>query len=385
MTITNAISPRERVLMTLNHEQPDRPPLVIGVSNATSIKMHPYRRLKGLLGINAPDRYLYDWPELGTAELDEDTLQHLGGDVRGLWDAHPADNFIAMKNRPPGTPFFDSWGIGQVEVTPDNWFPAIHPLASATRIEDLEAYPWPDMDDPSRVGGVRERAAALRAEGRYAIMGTPWLLFPLERAIALQGMESFFVNLVENREFALALLEKTTALCKQLMGHFLRELGENVDLIKIGDDLGTQESLLMSPWMYRRLVKPFHEDYITFIKSNTNAKVFFHTDGDVFPLIPDFVEMGVDVLNPIQTSAGKMSNLEELKKYYGRNLTFCGGIDTHIILPFRTPADVRREVHRVRRALEPGGGYMVASVHTILNDVPPENILAMAEASTTIL
>jgi uroporphyrinogen decarboxylase len=164
------------------------------------------------------------------------------------------------------------------------------------------------------------------------------------------------------------------------MGHFLEALGDNVDIIKIGDDLGTQDSLMMSPDMYRQMLKPVHADYVQFIKERTSAKVFFHTDGDVFPLIDDFVEMGIDILNPIQTSAGKMSNLQELKARWGDRLTFCGGIDTQRILPRGTPEEVRAEVRRVIEILGPGGGYMVSSVHTVMNDVPAENILAMVDA-----
>ncbi len=153
-----------------------------------------------------------------------------------------------------------------------------------------------------------------------------------------------------------------------------------MDIIKIGDDLGTQESLLMSPAMYRRVLKPIHADYIRFIRERTAAKVFFHTDGDVFPLIDDLVEMGVDILNPIQTSAGKMSDLEELKARWGDRLTFCGGVDTQRILPTGTPDEVRAEVRRVIEILGPGGGYLTSSVHTVMDDVPAENILAMVDA-----
>ncbi|MCA9971234.1 MAG: hypothetical protein KC425_13505 [Anaerolineales bacterium] len=376
-----SMTSRERVLAALNHEAPDRVPVVIGVSNATGIKMGTYRRLKGLLGIEAPDRYLYDWPELGTAAVDEATLRRLHSDVRPVLDRHPQATYDAYGDRPAGTPFVDSWGIGQIELTPGEWFPGIHPLAEATTQADLDAYDWPDMDDPTRVAHVRAEAARLAAAGEYAIMATPWLLFPLERAFAMQRMDNFMINLASNPDFALALLAKITALCKQLMGHFLRELGDHVDIVKIGDDLGTQQSLLISPKMYRRFVKPFHADYIAFIKERTRAKVLFHTDGDVFPLLDDFVEIGVDVLNPIQTSAGKMANLAELKRRYGKALAFCGGIDTHRVLPYGTPDDVRREVQRVIAALGPGGGYLLAAVHTVMNDVPAENVLAMVDAA----
>lgn len=137
---------------------------------------------------------------------------------------------------------------------------------------------------------------------------------------------------------------------------------------------------MISPEMYRKILKPLHADFIQFIKARTKAKVFFHTDGDVFPLIHDFIEIGVDILNPIQTSAGRMSDLEGLKRRYGKNIVFCGGIDTHRILPHGTPEQVREEVRRVIQILGPGGGYMVASVHTVMDDVPPENVLAMVDA-----
>jgi uroporphyrinogen decarboxylase len=374
------MKPRERVLAAIHHEEPDRVPICIGVSNATSIKMKPYRALKALLGIEAPDNYVYDWPELGTALPDEATMRRLHSDVRGVLDLEPEPIRARNKARPPHTPYIDSWGSGQVELTEDVWFPGVHPLADATTIEAIETYPWPDMNDPTRVAHVRAQAQKLRDEGEYAIVGTPWLLFPFERAHAMQGLDRFMMNMVHHPDFAAALLRKITDVCKVLMGNFLRECGDLIDIIKIGDDLGTQSGLMISPKMYRRFLKPLHAEFIAFIKERTDAKVFFHTDGDVFDLIPDFIEIGVDILNPIQTSAGRMANLEELKRRYGQHIVFCGAIDTHRILPYGTPEEVRQEVRRVINILGPGGGYMVASVHTIMNDVPPENILAMVDA-----
>ena len=374
------MKPRERVLATINHEVPDRVPLCIGVSNATGMKMKPYRELKQLLGIDAPDQYIYDWPELGTAAVDEQTMRRLHSDVRAVLDLEPADVLARNHQRAPHTPWIDSWGSGQVELTDDVWFPGVHPLANATTLEEIERYPWPDMNDPSRVAHVRDQAQRLRDADDYAIVATPWLLFPFERAHAMQGMDKFLINMMMAPDFAQALLRKITDLCKTLMGNFLAECGDLIDIIKIGDDLGTQNSLMISPKMYRQFLKPLHAEFISFIKARTQAKVFFHTDGDVFDLIPDFIEMGIDILNPIQTSAGRMSNLAELKRRFGQNMVFCGAVDTHRVLPYGTPDDVRQELRRVMNVLGPGGGYMVASVHTIMNDVPAENILAMADA-----
>lgn len=375
------LTSRERVQTVLNHEIPDRVPIILGASNATGISTPAYRRLKQLLNVQAEEKFLYDWPELGAAALDEVVLERLHSDVRGVYDREPA--WVREKNRirEPDSPYFNSWGVGSIEGDPGTWFPAIHPLAETHAIEEIERYPWPDMNDPTRVDHVRSEAQRLADENTYAILATPWLAFPLERAFAMQRMDRFMLNLGRYPDFARALLTKIAELCKTLMGHFLREIGDHIDMIKIGDDLGMQNSLLMSPKMYRHIVKPIHADYISFIKSRTKAKLFFHTDGDVFDLIPDFIEMGVDILNPIQTSAGKMSNLEELKNKFGNNIIFCGGIDTHHILPFGTPPEVHAEVKRIIQILGQGGGYMLASVHTILPDVPAENILAMVDAA----
>jgi len=372
---------RERVLAVLNHEIPDRVPIVLGVSNATGIKMAPYKGLKDLLGISAPDGYLYDWPELGSAKIDEDTMRRLHSDVRGVLDRFPKEIYERNSKREPHAPCIDDWGGGQIEIEPGIWFPGYHPLADATTVEELENYQgWPDMDDPSRIAHVAAESKRLAQENEYAIMATPWLIFPFERAFSMQGMDKFLLNMAMYPDFAEALLRKNLSLCKKLMENFLTEIGENIDIIKIGDDLGTQDRLMISPKMYRKLLKPIHAELIQHIKKFTKAKIFFHTDGDVFDLIDDFIEIGVDILNPIQTSAGNMANLEELKVRYGKDLVFCGAVDTQHILPQGTPEEVRQEMKRVINILGRDGGYMVASVHTIMHEVPPQNILAMVDS-----
>lgn len=376
MTMTS----RERVLSAINHEEPDRVPIIIGVSNATSMKMNLYKSIKKDLEIYAEDRYLYDWPELGTADVDEQTLQRLKSDVRGVTDRLPKTTSQKNQSRPPHTPAYDDWGIGHEEIEPGIWFPNIHPLSQINTIREIDSYTWPDMDDPSRLLNVHDHARQLKAENKYAIMGTPWLLFPLERAYSLQGMDQFLTNMALEPDFAQELLKKITDLCKSLMGNFLRETGEYLDIIKIGDDLGMQDRLMISPQMYRKFLKPIHSDYISFIKNNTNAKLFFHSDGDIYDLLDDFVEIGVDILNPIQTHAGRLGNLVNLKKRYGKQLCFCGAIDTQQVLPFGTPRQVQQEVQRVIKQLAPGGGYLLAAVHTITDQVPVENVIAMIEA-----
>lgn len=373
------LTPRERVLTAMAHEEADRVPIVIGVSNATGIKVDPYRRLKELIGVDAPDEYLYDWPELGTAAIDEETMLRLHSDVRGVLDTEPTHIIERNRSRLPHSDYVNSWGSGAKEIRPGEWFPMVEPLADAATIAEVEDYPWPDMADPTRIAHVAKQVKEL-AGGDYAVIATPWLLFPLERAFAMQGMERFLMNMALNPDFAEALLKRIAESCKELMLHFLAALDDNVDIIKIGDDLGTQQSLLMSPEMYRSILKPIHAEFIELIKRQTDAKVMFHSCGDVYPLVGDLVEIGIDILNPIQTSAGQLSDLGRLKSQYGKKLTFCGAIDTHRILPHGTPDDVRAEVDRVIQILGPGGGYLAGAVHTIMSDVPAENILAMVDA-----
>jgi len=375
-----SMTSRQRVQAVLNHQLPDRVPICIGVSNATGIKTKPYQGLKRILGIQAEDRYLYDWPELGTVLPDESVLQRLHNDFRPVLDRFPKAVLAQNQNRPPHTPHMDDWGSGSTEIEPGVWFPGVHPLAQATTIEEIDKYPWPDMEDPYRVARVREEARRLSEQNQYAILATPWLMFPLERAFSLQGMDQFLLNLAMHPDFAQALLRKITDVCLVHLGHFLDECGEYIDIIKIGDDLGTQERLLISPRMYRQMLKPLHAEIIQFIRQRTKAKVFFHSDGDVFDLIDDFIEIGVDILNPVQTSAGKMSDLGELNARFGNRIIFCGAIDTQKVLPFGTPEQVRQEVRRIIHLLGREGGYMLASVHTIMNEVPAENILAMVDA-----
>ena len=382
---------RERVLAALAHEEPDRVPIVIGGTNATGIKMRPYRALAETLGLDpfpestggarGTERYLYDFPELGTALPSEAVLERLGSDVRAVLDRFPEHIVERARARGPHDDFIDDWGTGNKEVAPGHWYPGIHPMADATGIDDIEAYAWPDMDDPTRVAHVRAEVDALVADGRYATLGCPWLLFPLERAQAMRGLDNFLADLAGEPEFAAAMLWKIEGLCKTLMGHFLDAGGDKLDMIKIGDDLGMQENMLISPTTYREILKPIHADLISFIKSKTKAKIFFHSDGDIWDIVPDLVEIGVDILNPIQSGAGRMSDLPALKHQFGDRLTFCGAVDTQRVLPFGTPAEVRAEVKRVIDILAPGGGYMLAAVHTVMNEVPPENILAMVDAA----
>ena len=164
--------------------------------------------------------------------------------------------------------------------------------------------------------------------------------------------------------------------------HALKLVGQNVMIVSEADDLASQNRLLIAPEIYRKLIKPRHARLFSFIKKQAAVpvKIFYHSCGAVSPLLPDLIESGIDILNPVQVSARDM-NTRELKRQFGRDLTFYGGgIDTQRVLPRGTPGEVRDEVRRRIDDLAPGGGFIFAAVHNIQADVPPENILAMREA-----
>ncbi len=198
-----------------------------------------------------------------------------------------------------------------------------------------------------------------------------------EQAQLLRGLERWLLDLAADPEFAHALMRKLTDLMIGGLIPYLAEVGPYIDLITFSDDLGSQRAPLISPKMYRRMVKPYQAELLAAIKAHSRARIFFHSCGDVYPLIGDFVEIGVDVLNPVQVSAGAMADTARLKREFGRRITFCGGIDTQWALPHGSPEDVRAEVRRRIADLAPGGGYILAAVHCIQPDVPPENVLAM--------
>jgi uroporphyrinogen decarboxylase len=181
---------------------------------------------------------------------------------------------------------------------------------------------------------------------------------------------------VLNREFVHALLQRITDLCEATLSRFLDLVGPYIQLIKMGDDLGTQNGPMMSSQTYRDVIKPYHAHLFRLVRERSEAKIILHTCGSVYRLLPDLIDAGVDVLNPVQVSAKDM-NTQRLKAEFGNRLSFMGAIDTQQILPFGTTYDVRREVEQRISDLGRGGGYILAPVHNVQADVPPENLITM--------
>ncbi|NOR82215.1 MAG: hypothetical protein GQ526_01840 [Ardenticatenales bacterium] len=254
-----------------------------------------------------------------------------------------------------------------------------HPLAAASSLDEFRTYPFPDPLDDQRFVTLREQAEAAVARGKAAVLAGP------SAGIAevyswLRGYEQYYIDLALNPEYVACMLDRLVDYKCAFWERALDEVGDLVDVVVEADDLAGQKRLLMAPTTYRRLIKPRHRRLFSFIKEQAPVKLFYHSCGAVRPLIPDLIEAGIDILNPVQISAEGM-DLGELKQKYGQDLVFWGGgVDTQRILNTGTPKAVKESVRRNIEALVPGGGFVFAAVHDIQSDVPPENIVAMWEA-----
>lgn len=366
-------TPRERVRLALDRKEPDRVPLDLGSTGNTGITAVAYRRLLSYLGIEAE---VVVWDRMQQLAVpDERVLLRLGIDTRGLWAGPPDDR---RERELEGDSYEDEWGVVRSRPPGGYYYDLVRsPLAGDVTASDLRSFPWPDPEDPGRVRGLRERAQAIRERTPYALVvhGAPGFI---TRAQYLRGFEDWFTDLVADPDLAGAVLDRTLEFQMALTRSILREVGDYVDVMMFGDDLGVQGGPMVSPAVYRRLIKPRQAKLFDLFHSLTDAKLLYHTCGSVYDLIDDLIEIGIDVLNPVQVAAAKMDSAG-LKARFGDRLAFWGGVDTQHVMPRGTPDEVRAEVRRRIRDLAPGGGYVVDTVHNIQADVPAENICALYE------
>jgi uroporphyrinogen decarboxylase len=368
-----SMTPRQRVLAALDHQQPDRVPIDVGGSSATTLIGEAYERLKAHLGIAEETRYMKR--KSRSVILSEAIARRLYADTRPLIPGSPdgvQDIFF------PGGSFQDEWGVIWSRPEGGHYNPTGNPLREAT-LADLDYFPWPDPLNPGRVRGLREQARRLHEETDYAIVLSLPVGF-VHQSQYLRGFENYLMDLIINVEFVEALMDRALDFWCKLANAVLNEIGPYVDVVMFGDDVAFHDRPMVDPKRYRQMIKPRHARMIECIKAKTKAQVLYHCCGAVKSLIPDFIEIGVDALNPIQVSSVGMDTVE-LKASFGDQVCFWGGIDTGRVLPAGSPDDVRAEVQRRIEDMAPGGGYVLASVHNIQEDVPPENILAMADAA----
>jgi uroporphyrinogen decarboxylase len=373
---------RERLLAALNHQQPDRVPIDLG-GNQTGIHKFAYRALVDHLGIVDELTIMDQVQQL--ARPCETLLQRLHVDTRYI-AAGAAEGFDGQirtgdRNGRTWYDLTDEFGVTWSMPSDQPLYMDIsyHPLADATT-KDIRHYPFPKGDDPSRFKGLRERALHLRENTPYAVVsGISGVVY--ETCWYLRGLENWFMDMVSQPEFCAALLDQTLKFWMDWFRLFLDEVGDLVDVIMIGDDLAGQTGPLFRPAFYREVVKPRQKKLVQYIRSRTKAKIWYHTCGACMEYIPDLIDNGIDILNPVQISATGMAP-GDLKARFGQQLTFWGGaIDAQHVLPSATPGEVREHVRHNLEAFMPGGGYVFNNVHNIQAGVPPENILALYDAA----
>jgi uroporphyrinogen decarboxylase len=371
---------RERVLAALNHREPDRVPVDLGSTWVSTMALSTHEALKEHLGLDGGETETA-MLVLQTARVDERILRYFDTDVRPVYPGEPVGFKPVFQDLGSYHYFEDEWGIGWRMPRSGGYYydMAHHPLHDA-KMEQIREYVGPDVRDPGRVEGLRVRVETLREETDYAIfpeIGGPGMF---EGAWFLRGMEQFMVDMLADRPVAEALLDKVLEVMQGFYDAYLDEIGDLIDIVPTGDDLGGQGGPLLDPQLYRSLIKPRQKELIQGIKAKTNAKVFFHICGDFTPFIDDLIEVGVDIVNPIQVTALNMSTAE-LKSRWGDRIVFWGGgCDTQRVLPFGTEEEVRTEVRTRIHDLAPGGGFVFTQVHDIQAHTPPKNIVAMIDA-----
>lgn len=404
---------RERILAAIEHRQPDRVPVDLGATPSSGISAIAYGNLKRHLGLPGPAPRIYDVVQQ-LAEPETLVLDRFGVDVldvgRGFntdpdrW--HPvtladgqtgwypawfrpepqADgSFVArlgdgtaIARMPAGGTFFDQTCFPYLDGYPGD-FRGLDAAMGKVLWAALAHSPWDQAGQPGFWGALRERALALReASDRALMMVVGCNLF--EWGTFLRRIDEFCMDLRLEPARVEALLE---ALMERHLGTLERvcqAVGDVVDIIRFGDDLGTNQGPFMAPATYRALFKPRHARLCAYVKQHSRMKTFLHSCGAIRSLLPDLIEAGFEVINPVQTSCRGMEP-EGLKRDFGRDICFWGGgCDTRSVLNQATPAEVREHVRRRLEIFMPGGGFVFNTVHNILPEVPPQNIIAMFEA-----
>lgn len=362
------MTPRERVLTALEHREPDRVPIDIGACGPTGVHVEAYRSWLAHVG---RDESIRLWDVVGQlAEPSEESLDLLGADVRGV-RAGPRGGPHVLDART----LRDAWGITWHRPETATCYNILtYPLRDAPR-RDLDRYPWPEGVDPVRLAGLADRARQLHEEGQCAVLGEI-SGHVLERGQMLRGFDTFLVDLLEDQAYAEELMDRIVSVELSVIEPFLDAVGPCLDVFALKDDLGTQTGPVVSPALFRRLIKPRLAKLIEAVKARTKARIWFHSCGSAYYAIRDLLDIGVEILNPVQVRARHMDPAR-LKREFGKNLSFWGGIDTQGVLPFGGVEDVEAEVRLRLSQLAPGGGYVFASCHNIEADVPGANVEAM--------
>lgn len=393
------MTPRQRVQCALGHQTPDRLPIDLGGTRQSGIAASAYHRLKGHLGLDSPTR-VFDLYQM-LAEVERPVMERFGADVVGLYRPDVAFGIRNAAWRPwrlfDGTPV-EVPGEFAPRTEPDGSLllsRGDEPVALMPRdgfyFDRLEKYPGaahvelatfePRLLTPQECRHYQAQSRALFEQTDFAIvapLGPPYELF---YGLGTGDFESWMITLASEPDYVHGLYEKLVDAWLVNLQRLADAVEDRIQVLQFCDDFGTQESLFLSVAMFRRLVMPHYRRGLEWIHRHTSWQVLLHSDGAIAPLIPSLIEMGVDILNPVQTSAAGMDPVQ-LKRQFGEQLVFWGGsLDCQRTLPFGTPEQVAAEVRRHVEIFAPGGGYVFAPVHNIQAGVPPENIVAMFDAA----
>jgi uroporphyrinogen decarboxylase len=363
---------RENFSAVVNQQQPEWVPVDLG-RHVGSVHRLSYLKLRDYLSdpsLKNEDKILDRMVQ--NVFPDEKLLQKFGVDFRWL-----VPNWVGVSEVDEDT-YRDMWGI-HWQYMLDAYSVSQSPLEEAT-VADLDSFDWPDPYNPAMFAGLQEQAEYWYKNTDYVIVADAVKGGILTKAFQIRGYEQMFMDMINNVQFAEALMDKLLWLYKEMWSQYLKQVGPYVQMVYFTDDIGGQSAMLISPDTFRRFLKPRLKELIDHIKGLADVKFMYHTDGTLVDVIEDVIEMGVDVLNPVQTSAMGMDTYV-LKEKYGDRLSFHGAIDVQQVLPSSTPDEVKYDVAKRIYDLGRGGGYILSPCHNIGADVPPENIIAMFEAA----
>jgi uroporphyrinogen decarboxylase len=364
---------RERVIAAISHKQPEKVPIDLGGTVDSSIVVDGYERLKEHFGVREKTRIIHRM--MMVADVDEEILQTLDIDTRAVLFGAPlkgGDQQLGPDR------YRDPWGVERVKPEHSYYHDQMgFPLSGDITISDLKNYPWPDPEDPGWYQGLKDRAKWIRDHTDCAaVLNLPAPF--VHTSQYLRGFEDWYMDLALNPRLSEALFDAVLEITLHMAKKALKIVGQQVDVILCADDLGAQQGLQISYDHYLKYVKPRHERFFRLIHDLSPAKLLLHSCGSLAAIIEDLIEIGVDVLNPVQVTAAGM-NPKELKQKYRNKMAFWGGVDTQNVLPKGSVSDVKRAVEDLIEQMGEGGGYILSAVHNIQPDVPLENILAMFE------
>ena len=371
-----SVTPRQRVLAALSHQEPDRIPLALG-GGPYGLVDDLYLRLIKHLGLGDPVAPFRTGHNI--SYMDDRLLERLGTDTRYCWPGLLPNSPI-IPGRDADT-FHDSYGQLWKRARP-YYYAGEGLLADANSIDDIERLVrWPDLKDPRWTAGLADRARELREQNEYfVIMRMVASHGPFQTACDLRGTVKFLMDMARNPEFAKHLLDKVTSVIEGLLRLALEAGGRSFDMIELpGDDFASNTSTLVSPVMFRAFIRPCIERQVKVIKEyDPGMKIMLHSDGAISSLLPDLIALGIDVIHPLQPLPA--TDLEAVKRDFGGRISFLGGIDILQAMT-GTRQDVIEEVKLRIGQLAEGGGYILAPSNHLQSDVPAENVVTLFDAA----